>query len=325
MFKLPETPSPSDPAHAHADYAEWVCWKNDNTSPTSLAADIGRVAENDSGLDEMPDIHGIDELPDSDDVDGVAEEEELARIVDEAYGEIQRREAACRGGYPFTLDENGKILRAKQVDDNHKHHIYKYLLLATRLNMKESRYHAEIDGTLLLEELAAEAVHSYLGPRSEKFIFGTSVESSSFAARVKELCEQMQEGVRFDDRSQSHKKKQDDKLDVVAWIPFADQLPGKLLAFGQCKTGTSYKDTLTHLQPDAFCKKWLYPQPVLTPIRMFFVAEALPRLDWEYAGFEAGLMFDRCRIVDYSDDIGAGILDKVKAWTAAAHAHLLDN
>lgn len=323
MFKFPETPSPNDPPHALADYAEWVCWKNDYASPTALKADLDRLTENDFGVDEMPDIYGDSEMPDTEDVNEVPEEEEIDGFVGEAYGEIQRREVACRGGYPFALDENGKILRPKQESDNHKYDIYKYLLLATRLDMKRSRKHAEMDGTLLLEELAAEIVQSYLGPRSEKFVFGTSVESPSFSARVEKLCEEMQEGVRFMSRSQSHKYKQDDKLDVVAWIPFADNLPGKLLAFGQCKTGTSYGDTLAQLQPDAFCKKWLHPQPVLTPIRMFFVAEALPRLDWENVGIDAGLLFDRCRIVDYSDEVSAGILEKVRTWTAAAHDHLL--
>lgn len=323
MFKLPETPSPNEPPHALADYAEWVCWKNEYASPTALRADLGRLAENDYSVDEMPDIYGDNENGDTEDVNGVPEEDRIDGFVGEAYGEIQRRDVACRGGYPFALDEYGKTLRPKETNENHRYEIYKYLLLATRLNMTKSRKHAGIDGTLLFEELAAEIVQSYFGPRSEKFVFGTSVESPSFSARVMKLCEQMQEGIGFMSRSHSHRRKQDDKLDVVAWIPFADNLPGKLLAFGQCKTGTSYRDTLSQLQPDAFCKKWLHPQPVLTPIRMFFVAEALPRLEWENIGIEAGLLFDRCRIVDYSDGISEEILEKLKAWTAAAHEHLL--
>ena len=327
MFKLPDTPSPRACAHELADYAEYVCWQKAYMSTTALVADLGRLAENDYGAEEPPDIDEVDGAPDQeiDSTNGIPEEEKIIGVVEEAYREIERREVACRGGYPFTLDEVGQTLRVQQASDNHKHDIYKYLLLATRLNMNRSRYHAEVDGTLLLEELAAEAAQSYFGPRSEKFVFGTSARSPGFSAKVNELCERIQEGVQFMSRSQSRTNKQDDKLDVVAWIPFADNLPGKLIAFGQCKTGTNYSNTLTQLQPDAFCKKWLHTQPVIYPIRMFFVAEALPRLDWENVGIEAGLLFDRCRIVDYCDSVSAKTLAKVRAWTeAAAEVHLLD-
>ena len=301
-------------------------------SQTALVADLGRLAENYYGDIEEPDIDGVDEVPDVEepDIDGVDEvpdingvnevpvEDDITRVVEEAYGEIERREVACRGGYPFALGKNGSTLHAKQTSDNYKYDIYKYLLLATRLDMQKNRSHAEIDGTKLLEELAAEVAQSYFGPRAEKLVFGTSADSPGFPAKVNNLCVQMQEGVRFVSRIRSYKNIKDGKLDVVAWIPFADNLPGKLIAFGQCKTGTTYEDALPQLQPDAFCKKWLVQQPVLTPTRMFFLAEALPHFDWDNDSIDAGLLFDRCRIVDYSDDIRVETLKKVAAWTAAA-------
>lgn len=337
MFKLPGTPSPYADAHELADYAEWVCWRNENMSQTALAADLGRLAENYYGEVEEQEIYGVDEVPDVEkpdfdgvdeepDVEGVNEvpiEEDIARVVEEAYGEIERREVACRGGYPFALDRSGSTLHARQASDNHKYDIYKYLLLATRLDMQKNRSHAKIDGTKLLEELAAEVAQSYFGPRAEKLVFGTTAGSPSFPAKVNTLCKQMQEGVRFVSHIRSYKRIKDGKLDVVAWIPFADNLPGKLIAFGQCKTGTTYEDALPQLQPDAFCKKWLHQQPVLTPTRMFFLAEALPSFDWDNDSIDAGLLFDRCRIVDFSDDIRVETLEKVAAWTAAAQADQL--
>ena len=305
MFKLPGTPSPRAFAHELADYAEWVCWRDTGTSVTALLKDLGRLAENDYSDGER------------------GEEEDTVKVVEEAYGEIERRRIACRDGYPFTLGERGYTLRAKKVGNNHKHDIYKYLLLATRLNMKTDKLHAEMDGTHLFEELAAEVGQSYFGARAEKFLFGTAVGGSDFPTKINALCEQMQEGVRFMSRGRSRPNKRDGKLDVVAWIPFTDNLPGKLIAFGQCKTGTTYQEAYTQLRPIDFCKKWLDPQPVLDPIRMFFVAEAMPSFDWEDVSIDAGLLFDRCRIVDYCDDIGEEVLAKVKAWTVdAAAAHL---
>ena len=37
--------------------------------------------------------------------------------------------------------------------------------------MKYNRVHAEIDGSLLLEELAADVAREYFGNRAEKFVF----------------------------------------------------------------------------------------------------------------------------------------------------------
>ena len=69
------------------------------------------------------------------------------QVVEEAYHEIERRKEACRDGYPFVIGEHGYTLHASQKAGNHKHIIYKYLLLATRLNMNTNRKHANIDGT----------------------------------------------------------------------------------------------------------------------------------------------------------------------------------
>ena len=299
MFKWPGTPSARPPEHELADYAELVCWKQGSTSTNALSADLGRLDENDYS-------------------DGVPEDEEAPQVVEAAYLEIERRIEACRDGYPFVIDEQGYTLRANRDAENHKHIIYKYLLLATRLDMKDNREHAGIDGSLLLEELAADVAREYLGARAEKFVFGTAAGTSNFEEKINTLCRQMKEGVRFVNRDKAPPNKRDSKLDVVAWKHFADRQPGKLIAFGQCKTGTNYKDTLTQLQPDLFCRKWLHSSPALTPVRMFFVAESMSRLHWYSASSDAGLLFDRCRIVDFCDDVSSDVLKKVTTWTEAA-------
>ena len=302
-FKLPGTPSARASAYELADYAEWVCWRDATSSMTQLLKDLGRLAENDYS-------------------DGVPEEEPIDRVVEEAFAEIERREAACRGGYPFVIGDEGYTLRTSAKPESPKQIIYKYLLLATRLDMKDNRIHAEIDGSLLFENLGADATRSYFGARSESLVFGTSAKDSNFAARVDALCQQLKEGVRFENRNQAPPKEKDGKLDVVVWTPFPDDMPGKLIAFGQCKTGTDYKDKLTQLQPDSFCRKWLYSSPVLTPLRMFFVAEALPQDHWYSIASDAGILFDRCRIVDCCDDLSPDVLARVATWTEAAAASL---
>ena len=150
-------------------------------------------------------------------------------------------------------------------------------------------------------------------------VFGTAVSANGgFPVRVNKLCNRMAEGGGFFNHNNTVPRQQDDKLDVVAWTPFSDRLPGQLIMFGQCKTGTYYKDQLTQLQPDAFCRNWLRTQPAVTPARAFFLAEALPRSRWRYSAVNAGVLFDRCRIVDFARDASADLLAKIRDWTEAA-------
>lgn len=299
MFKWPGEPSARAPEHELADFAELMAWQRNSTSRTDLSRLLGRLDENDYSH-------------------GVPEEEETDRLAEDAYREIEQREEGCGEGYPFKITKEGYTLRTPQEAENRKHTIYRYLLLATRLNMKDDRRHAGIDGALLFEELAAEVAREYLGTHAESFVFGTAAESIDFQGKVEALCRQIKEGDGFENRDGAPSNERDGKLDVVAWKHFTDGLPGKLIAFGQCKTGTNYKDELTQLQPDSFCKKWVRTPLVLTPIRMFFVAEALPRARWRAASVDAGLLFDRCRIVDFSDEVGADIFEKIETWTESA-------
>ena len=95
-------------------------------------------------------------------------------------------------------------------------------------------------------------------------VFGTSAGLSDFREKADRLCQRLREGEGFLNRDRAEPTQRDGQLDVVVWKPFADGDPGKLIAFGQCKTGTDHKDTVTQLQPDSFCRKWLHSSPVLT-------------------------------------------------------------
>ena len=302
MFKWPGEPYPSDKAHELADYVELVAWRNGSMSDVALSRFLGRR--------EDPDYS-----------DGVPEEDEVDAVVEDAFAEIERRHEACAGGYPFVLDDSGAIVRRQGPiggEENARHAIYKYLLLATRLNMRNDRQHDGYDGTRLLEEIAAESARSYLGNRSESMVFGTAVSARGFPDRINKLCKRIGEGGGFFGHGSTASRQQDGKLDVVAWTPFSDRLPGQLIMFGQCKTGTHYKDQLAQLQPDSFCRKWLRTQPAVTPTRAFFVSEALPRSGWRDSAVDAGVLFDRCRIVDFAHDASADLLTRIRGWTEAA-------
>lgn len=305
MFKYPGVPTARASAHELADFAEWMAWRDGSVSATALSRALERVGENDYS-------------------DGVPEEDEADQDAEGAYVEIEARDHACGmdASYPFSIGNRGKTLARHSEELNCRQLVYLYLLLATRLNMRDNRVYAEIDGAHLFEKLCASVARSYLGKRAESMVFGATSGSGGFRARVACLCRQLGEGGGV--RCGVSPKVRDGKLDVVAWKPFADSWQGKLIIFGQCKTGTDYRDMLTHLQPDAFCAKWLREKPPVVPVRAFFVSEALSRSGassqrrWYDSSVDAGLLFDRCRIVDFCDSVAEDVLEEVRTWTAAA-------
>ena len=301
MFKWPVPPSPYAPANEIADFAELVCWRDGSTSYGAIRSDLDRLAENDYS-------------------DGVPEEDNVDSVVEGAYREVEQRSVDCRGGYPFEIGSPGYTLKLVGDNGNHRGIVYLYLLLATRLNIQSSRLHAGIDGTLLLEHLAAGVACEYFGPRAESMVFGHHSSGVGFADRINSLCSRLREGAGFHSHGGAIPTANDGKLDIAAWTPFTDGLPGKLIGFSQCKTGTHYRDHLTQLQPDSFCRKWLRSSPAFVPIRMFFVAEALSHIRWYETASDAGLLFDRCRIVDFCDHVQDDVWENVARWAGAAAA-----
>lgn len=300
MFKLPASPSPKADPHELADFAELICWDRGSASKREIVGYLGQVDDNEGN-------RGCDDNDDDN-----------SDLLDEAMNEVERRLAACGGGYPFTLDLNGTVLRPTQQKGTAKSVVYHYLLLSTRLNMKDRGVQAGIDGTQLLEEVAAIALRAYLGGgRARAIVFGTAA-AGGFKEKVDRLCRELREGTCFESLDSGRVHAKDDKLDTVAWIPFSDCLPGQLIVFGQCKTGTEWDTSLQQLQPDAFIKKWMKGTILVNPVRAFCISEAADRSHWGEVATSAGILFDRCRLVDFSEAIPRGLLRKLERWTAAA-------
>jgi hypothetical protein len=179
MFKLPNAPSARADTHELADFAELLAWVRGSTSAREIVAYLGRLEEND-------DNEGCDDADDENEAE-----------LDEVMNEIERRRDACQSGYPFTLELEGTVLRYTNPADDHRADVYRYLLLSTRLNMKTSRVHADIDGTTLLEELAARVIQCYLGTdRAHSVVFGTAA-AGTFQEKIERLCHDLGEGNGF--------------------------------------------------------------------------------------------------------------------------------
>lgn len=305
MFKLPVKLSARPGLHQLADFLEWDAWQNGFSSARAINAALGRI-------DDNPVEEGCEDSSD-----------ESAVLLEDAFGEIEDRMRSC-GDYPFIPAKQGHSLRHVGETDRVRHAVYYFLLLATRMNMKTDSKQGEHNGTLLFEELVAEVLGNYLGgARVISQVFGTA-EGNRFKTKVDSLCDKLKEGGCFKQWDAGRVQKNDAGLDVVSWLPFADQKPNQLIIFAQCKTGDNWSSDHGKLKPEAFFKTWTQSKSVsLSPVSAYCIAEAADRTRWiEFTNQTGGLFFDRCRIVDYCDDLPDCLLKRINEWTKAALKHL---
>jgi hypothetical protein len=303
MFKLPDLPSAKAEFNELADFAELLAWDKGSVSAREIVAYMGQLEDN------------------ADNVGCNDNDDENASELDEVMLEIERRMSACGNGYPFTLGHKGNVLNYLPDHQNHRSHVYLYLLLCTRLNMNTSRVHANIDGTLMLEEISAHVLKCYFGSaRAQSLIFGTCQEGA-FIDKVNDLCKKLGEGGFFRNIDGSAPvNANDDKLDTVTWMPFSDKSRSQLVIYGQCKTGSNWTGLVTQLRPTEFIKRWMSEPYLLDPMRALCVAEAANRAQWGGIALYAGLFLDRCRLVDFCDGLEADLLGRVQTWTTTAKA-----
>jgi hypothetical protein len=197
--------------------------------------------------------------------------------------------------------------------------------------MKSQKKFAGIDATLLFEHLCVAIGKNFwggphTGVRGLNFGTGRLVDNlqddddfdrGRFSSAVNDLCEQLKEGIEFDSDKNSRVTARDGKLDVVIWREFSDHRAGRLVGFGQCKTGTHWETDLSKLQPRDFIDKWMRRAPAVLPVRLYFIADRVTNR-WYDRTKDGGIIFDRCRLMEYSSPMAKTLLDDVAKWTKAA-------
>jgi hypothetical protein len=297
MYKFPDVPSPKADVHEIADFIEIKCIQNRSVSAREVSS-------------------SLDILTDHDYRDGVPEDEELEPKIADTLNEIDRRYLFCGTKYPFKVVRHGHVVTLSLAVDEIIREIYTFLLFATRLDMSNQRIQNDIDGTSLFEKLSEYVGKHYFGERAESYLFGTAFRENNFENKITSLIEQMGEGRGFKNPDETFSNMhKDDRLDVVVWKSFSDGSFGKLIGFGQCKTGTHWKNYLTILHPDSFCRKWFRDQPTVNPVRLFFISESILRNRWYEHASDGGILFDRCRIMDYLPiKEPPPFLSQIRAW-----------
>lgn len=305
MFKIPNViPTRNASAEEWADYMEYVALKKRNKSGISFLDQFrpSKVISDETLID------GIDD-----------ENERFNNKLDDVASEIRRRQKLGNGRYPFELTNMDYGIRF--ISKNNIHHlIYRYLLLATRHNMKKNRVHDKIDGALLFENLCGIVAENYFGQPVNVRVFGTSNrEEGSFRVRLQSILDEIREGGKI--HTHSGYKPKDDKIDIILWKRFSDMKSSQLIAYAQCKTGTSWQDDLALLNTASFNYRWCSSQMVLLPVKIFFCAQYFPQEIWQPKSYEAGLIFDRFRILEFLPRaLSLQLRTEIFRWTTAAEA-----
>lgn len=313
-------PSATAGVSERADYLELLALRNH---------------DGDAALQDLIEIVDRAEGQETDDSESeVDEDRQLEAAAAEALDEHSQRVrdlGPAEDLYPYTID--GDLLSVREdLAERDESFLYWFLLFCTRLNMRDDRTHGGLDGAQVFERLSLHTAIRYWGGLKDSrvggLVFGTARETltwideteneTKFAANVNHLCKELGEGVKFRAKDDDLKLvAKDDKLDVVVWRDCSDGQPGKLIGFGQCKTGSNWINELPRLQPESFCKRWWHNQPVVLPVKLFFLADRITSSRY-HLGVEAGVLLDRCRILEYSNDLPEKLLRDCATWTRAA-------
>ena len=216
-------------------------------------------------------------------------DEEIERKIAEVADELGRRSIAAGSAYPYAVDSS--VISAKRRSRQSIPYVF-CLCLSYFGDRSQSSSH--IRPRRLFEDLSTVAAGNYLSGSGIRFGWPRKVISKAFREAVTSLClSYIGEGLQF--REQPTLSSKDSRLDVVAWRDSPDRLPGKLLLFGACSSGHDWRNKLYELNPDSFCKKWMAEQPA-SFVKAFFVPHMLEQLSWKHHSWDAGIIFDRCRI-----------------------------
>lgn len=238
-------------------------------------------------------------------------------IAQDSFVEIENRKLACGvSRYPFSVEQGLLKLTGEPESSS-----YVMLLLMSATTPTSGHRGTAV----LFERICSEAALGYLGGSgngADAIRFGSprKAPTAKLSQALEDLCLRLAEGGGCKDSSKA-KHTGDNGLDIVAWRKFPDLKPGKLIAFGQCAGGDgNWQSKLAELDGRKFVQKWFRQMLDVDPVRFFFVPRRISRYDWQHAGIDGGILFDRCRIVaclpDLTNDLAG---DCVKATQKLLH------
>lgn len=275
--------------YQNADEAEWAALN-------SGAAHVSQGTR-DEMMSDIATEDGENKVPGDHYMTREAADEGLQAAVLEIVEE--RQKLLGPNGYPFKLRENSLVFNGEDQ------HPYGALLALCQLPSVSSKTYKS--APVAFEYLSLIAARAYLGKRARGWRFGWPRDNAAHL-KVSQAAKALQQ------RSAPHEPSnwqwipspelpeepnsrdlKDAGMDFVAWLPWQDRGPGQLHLVGQCACGTDWVLKKHDLSLTRLGNWMRLPQP--HPIRSLFTPRHLALPTLREAGGEAGLIFDRIRIV----------------------------
>ena len=227
-------------------------------------------------------------------------DEALQRKLLDVFQELEDRAKSASQAYSFTV-ANG-VLTVKEGWEEFP--AYVFCLCLSYLGCKQ-RKGTKAFPRRWFEHISRDALKYYLG--GEGLRFGSPRLKAeippSFKGAMDLVCSMLKEGGSY--KAGGLPDRKDDTVDIIAWKHFPDQLPGKLIVFGNCATEKEWEGSkLTELAPDAFCSDWMTEMPKCEIMKSFFIPHRVERKRLSSHLKKAGIIFDRCRVSYWAHSAG---------------------
>ena len=227
-------------------------------------------------------------------------------IRDDSVGliheELAKRSDLLRTTYPFDL-EQGTLIYAKGRHSP----VYEFLLSASSSKFV-SGPHAELPRTF--ERVATRLITAYFGANAKGMHIGWPRDAkTTFEAAAKQLHRCTGEWHWGPDEGLDPADVKDEGCDFVVWLhPSDGRKIGQLFVLGQCACGNNWQDKYGDLNTKRM-KRWFNPLSTVEPVRAFATPRHVDDDLLREASREAGLLFDRARLVLIASSADAKLFD----------------
>ena len=219
-------------------------------------------------------------------------DEGIQRKILEVFRELDDRTQSAKEAYPFILE--GGVLRVRGQWEEFP--AYVFCLCLSYFGASQTKGSKDFPRRWF-EHISRDALTHYLGGESLRFGFPRlkSEIPVGFKDAINLVCERMKEGEGYKDGGLPDRR--DDAVDIIAWKHFPDQLPGKVIVFGNCATERDWEGAKkTELTPAAFCSDWMIDTPRCEIVRSLFIPHRVEHKRLLSHLKRAGIIFDRCRV-----------------------------
>jgi hypothetical protein len=219
--------------------------------------------------------------------DASVEDEILEDTASIAAGEIERRGEVLDGAYPFQMSVDGRFVVMNEepecgvgysiylfcliVDHAKQSQIVPVELTPTLEEMREARNLFQVCATLAAAGYCIGPAFSLGFPRPD---------GSGFLKKIAEIWRYFKDGKPREKPLAGSADVKDEGIDVVAWRPQRDSLPGTLYLLGQAASGHSWQGKSVKDHITVFHHEWFEITPATQATPALFVPEMLDEEDF---------------------------------------------